>query len=182
MSRAATIARTLARAEQLDREWQGKIAQTAAEKPLYTPWMPFQLYEFIPLLAEAQKELPDPQDYFEIGCGPGPKMLVARDLFGLDSRGIDREQEYVAAACSLGLSAAVADAETWTGYGRADITWFNRVARPGDLEARIEAAVWRGIKPGGVVMCANLESPPGGWEPVLDDWADRRRGIWRKPS
>lgn len=183
MSRASAIARTLAYAVQLDREWQGKIAQTPAEKALYTPWMPFQLFEFIPLLAEAVKELRDLESFTEIGCGPGPKMLVARDLFGLDPRGIDREQEYVAAACSLGLDARVADAGTWAGYGWADVTWFNRVARDPGTEKLIEARVWQGVKPGGVVLCANLEAaPPRDWELILDDWADRRRGIWRKPS
>lgn len=187
MSRSATIASTLLRAARLDRDWQRRVPE---DDRRYTPWMPFSTPAFISMLAEAVQGLAEygvPGDagdlcFTEVGCGPGPKMLIARDLFGMGVRGIDRNSEYVSAARSLGLDAYIADALDWTGYGWAHVTWFNRVARDAQIEAAIEAAIWRGVQPGSVVMCANLEDkPPSSWFPVLDDW-EIRRGIWRKPE
>jgi hypothetical protein len=99
----------------------------------YTPWMPFNTPAFISLLAEALAEADVTSRtrrdlvFLDIGCGPGPKMLVARDLFGLDAHGFDRREEYVRAACSLGLDAKVA--------GRRDLGRLRRgrraVGQPG---------------------------------------------------
>jgi trans-aconitate methyltransferase len=152
--------------------------------------MPFSTPAFISMLAEAAQGLAEygiPGNsgdirFLEVGCGPGPKMLIARDLFGMDVRGIDRSDEYTAAARSIGLNASTCDALSYGCYNWAHVTWFNRVARDADIEADIEAVVWRGMMPGSVVMCANLENrPPAPWLPVLDDW-EVRRGIWRKPD
>ncbi len=174
------------RAAQLDREWQGKIPQDKDERRLHTPWMPFNLGEFTGLLAETvagyEPGLDEDIRFLEIGCGPGPKLLVARDVFGLDAVGFDRVPGYVTAARSLGLTAYVSDAFTWPYYDRAGIIWFNRVARDPDLQARIEAKVWHDTSQGAVVMCANLEAPPpSSWFPVVDDW-EARRGAWMKPG
>lgn len=153
----------------------------------YTPWMPFSTPAFIALLAEALAEADvTPRTrrdlvFLDIGCGPGPKMLVARDLFGLDAHGFDRREEYVKAACSLGLDAKTADAETFEHYGAADVLWANRVARDGQIQARIEQKMLRDMKPGATVIMANYEVVPPGWYPILED-AETRRGIWQKPS
>jgi hypothetical protein len=184
-SRAAQVARTIARAVQLDLEWQGKVAE---DDRRYTPWMPFQMFRFIALAAEAVRQLAEdglPRGdirALEIGCGPGPKMLVLRDLFGLDASGFDRNAEYVAAARSLGLAAETADAAEYTGYGRAHVIWFNRVARDPEIQARIERRVWAQARPGAIIICANLEGrpPPDRWLTVLDAWDDQRVGIWQK--
>jgi hypothetical protein len=183
-TRASLVAATMSRASQLAREWQHKVTQSTTERMLYTPWMPFNIGEFTGLLAQAIEGYEPGQSedvsFLDIGCGPGPELLIARDVFGLDARGFDRVAEYVAAACSLGLTAKVADAEFYDGYGRARIIWFNRVARDADLQRRIEARVWHGISQGAVAICANLEAPPPNWFPVLDDW-EARRGIYMKP-
>lgn len=184
-TRAGQVAQAMSRAAQLDREWLGKVAQSAAERSLYTPWMPFNSGEFAGLLPQALAGYePGPDEnvrFLDIGCGPGSKMLIARDIFGLDATGFDRVQDYVAAACSLGLDATVADAEDYAGYGRAQVLWFNRVARDPAIQKRIEAVVWHRTAPGAVAICANLEAPPPGWFPVLDDW-EARRGIFMKPG
>lgn len=187
-SRATVVAATLLRAHLLGRAWMGKGDGSRT----YTPWMPFPQPAFISMLAEAVTAVAeyggtdgDGADirFTEIGCGPGPNLMIARELFGLDVLGIDRNREYVSAAASLGYAAEVADAEKWTGYAWPHVTWFNRVARPADIQSRIEAAVWRGTRPGGIVMCANLEAPPPpSWLVILDEWEDVRRGIWRKPD
>lgn len=185
-SRARQVARVMQQAAQLDREWQGKVPQTAEDKARYTPWMPFSRPALIELLAEALAWY-DPGEnedvkFLGIGCGPGSELLIARGIFGLDAHGIDRVPEYVAAACSLGLRAILADALSYTGYGRYRVIWFNRVARDVSTQLAIEHAVWSGTAPGAVVICANLEQPPPQtWFPVLEDW-ELRRGIWAKPA
>jgi trans-aconitate methyltransferase len=183
-SRSAQISVTLRRAVQLDKDWMRAVDE---DNRAYTPWMPFNSMEFLTLLAEAdaaadvtsrtQRDLV----FLDVGCGPGPKMLIARDLFGLDVRGFDRRGEYVSAARTLGLDAEVADAETYGGYGAADIIWANRVARDGQIQARIEQKMMRDMKPGAIVIMANMEIVPPGWHPVLED-AEARRGIWQKPA
>lgn len=174
----ATIIRT---AVQMERSWQNKVPQGASERQRYTPWMPFQIFEFIPLVAEALPEL-NGNVALEIGSGPGTKMLLMQEIFGLDVTGVERNEEYAAAARRLGLNVAVADALTWYGYSGPHLVWFNRVFRDVAAEADLEARVWAETDPGTVAMCANLEvRPPGSWYPVLDAWADRRVGIWQKP-
>jgi SAM-dependent methyltransferase len=176
-TRAGAVRETMRQAARLDRDWQRKVPE---DDRRYAPWMPFSVPAFTALLAEAMPEA-DGDRFLDIGCGPGSKLLIARDVFGLDAHGFDRNGEYVAAARSLGLSAEIADAETYAGYGRPDILWFNRVARDPEIQARIEAAIWRGMGEGALVICASLEAPPPArWFPVLDDW-EIRRGIWMKP-
>jgi hypothetical protein len=180
-SRAARIAEVIRTAARIEPQWQGRVIQNPDERQQYTPWMPFSVPAFIALLAEA---LPAADgDYFlGIGCGIGSKELLAREIFGLDAHGFDRVAEYVAAARSLGIDAETADALEYTGYGKAHILWFNRVARDPALQARIERHVWVHAQPGAVAICANLDAPPprDSWFPVLDDWDDLRRGIWQK--
>lgn len=181
-TRASVIAGTIRRAVQLDRQWQGKGGSADRR---YAPYMPFNRGEFMGLLGEAVAGYEPGADqdvrFLAIGCGPGAELLIARDVFGLDARGFDLDPEYVAAARSLGLDAFEADAEHYDGYGQADITWFNKVARDRLIQARVEAKVWQDTAPGTVVICANLEAPPPGWFPVLDDWG-ARRGIWMKTA
>jgi trans-aconitate methyltransferase len=170
---------TLRTAARLDQEWLQKITQSDQEKQRFTPWMPYPLYEFVALLAEAVPAAPGGR-FLDIGAGPGTKMLVAQELFGLDCRGVERVPEYVDAAAEMGLAVSEADALGWGGYGDFDVAWFNRVFRDPGAQAALEAQIWERAVPFAVVICANLEEPPGWW-PVLDAWADTRRGIYQKP-
>lgn len=165
----------------LDQQWQRKVAETDRR---YTPFMAFNKPALVALIAEALPAVtPVNGDirFLAIGCGPGSDLIIARDIFGMDATGFDRVPEYVAAARSLGLKADETDAEHYYGYSRFQLTWFNRVARDAEIEARIEATAWHRTAPGTVVIGANLEAPPPGWLPVLDDW-EIRRGIWLKPG
>jgi trans-aconitate methyltransferase len=178
-STAQEIRAAIARAQQLDAQWQRNPA--GRDDARSTPWMPFPLFDFIALVAEA---LPDSagESFLEVGCGIGTRMLVASTVFGLDAHGIDRVDEYVAQASELGCSAEVADALTWDDYGKYDVIWFNRPFRDRGLQRQLEARVWEAMKPGAVVIWANLEMPPpANWWPVLID-TDRPRGITQKPA
>lgn len=157
----------------LDREWIRKVPETDRRR---APWMPFPVPAFLALLLEAVPEAPGSR-FLDIGCGPGSKMLLAREICGLDVTGIEIEPQ---AAAEAGV--VPVDAADFTDYGKYDLIWFNRVYRDPGLQAVLEARIWAGMAPGAVVMCANLEAPPpSSWLIVLDDW-EARRGIWRKPG
>jgi trans-aconitate methyltransferase len=183
VTRPGRLAAIMLRAESLDQDWMRRIPEDPAERRLYLPWMPFNIHHFRNLLEEA---IPSAVDiagdnprYLEIGCGPGSKLLIARDWCGLDAHGIERSGEMAAAARSLGLDAETADALGWKGYGDYDLIWFNKPFRDPGLEAELEQQVWEDMAPGAVVICANLERPPP-FVTALDDW-EARRGIWVKP-
>lgn len=181
MPRAGQLATVLRTAWQMEREWMQKVPGAGDER--HTPWMPYVIPDFIALVAEALPDMrPGTGRFLEVGAGIGTKMLIARELFGLDVAGVERTPEYTSAAATMGLDVQTADALGWDGYGQADLTWFNRPFRDPAAQAELERQVWAGSAPGTVIICANLEDrPPVSWYPVLDAWDSERRGIWQKP-
>jgi hypothetical protein len=184
VSDAGELRSLIADVTRLDREWMRKAA--GRDDPRSTPWMPFPLFDFIALVAEALPESAG-DALLEVGCGIGTRMRVAHDLYGLDCHGIDRVPEYVAQATELlpegmpGVTAEVADALGWDGYGKYDLLWFNRPFADRVLQRQLEAQVWSDMKPGAVVIWANLETPPPpAWWPVLTE-TSVPRGIVQKP-
>jgi len=183
--RAKVIGALISDVTRLDSEWMRKPA--GHDDPRSTPWMPFPLFDFIALVAEALPEAKGGK-FLEVGCGIGTRMLVAHELYGLEAHGIDRVPEYVAQANELlplgkeGVTAEVADALGWGGYGKYDILWFNRPFADPATQARLEAQVWQDMAPGAVVIAANLNSPPPAtWWPVFRD-VDINRQIMQKPA
>ncbi len=163
----------------LDKEWQrGDVGHDDAR---YTPWMPNPSWpDYVALLAEAMPDVEGPR-FLEVGCGIGTRMLIAREMFGLDVSGIERVPEYVAQAKELGLSVECIDALGWEGYGTFDVVWLNRPFRDPEMELALEGQIWAEVEPGTVVLCANLQDrPPTWWWPVFED-VDIRRWIVQKP-
>lgn len=161
---------------QLDRAWQKKVPAASTDK--YTPWMPADVAQYLVLLIEAMAEAPGDR-FLEVGCGPGTKMLLARELLGLDVHGFDRVPEYAEAACEHGLDAFVQDALTYRDYGRFDIVFLNRPCREATLERELERMVWTRMRRGAVLIAMNCEMKPPEerWLVVTDDW-ESRRGVW----
>jgi trans-aconitate methyltransferase len=178
--RAGEIRRLLKYVQELDRDWQKAIPDADTDR--HTPWMPMPVADYLVLLIEAITEAGD-GDFLEIGCGIGTRMLLAREIFGLDVHGFDRVPDYIQQARTLGLQhAEVADAAHWTGYEKYAIVFFNRPFRNRAAQAELEARVWLEMAPGAVVIAANLEAPPpSSWFIVADDW-ESRRGAWQKPA
>lgn len=183
--RPARLGALIADIGRLDHEWMRSPA--GRDDARSTPWMPFPLFDFIALVAEA---LPEAKGgaFLEVGCGIGTRMLIAHELYGLDCHGIDRVPEYVAQAQAMlpegagGVTAGIADALGWNGYGKYDIVWFNRVFSDPALQRKLEYQVWGDMRPGAVVIWANLENPPpASWWPVLTE-TGIRRGIVQKPE
>lgn len=173
------IRETIADVITLEAQWLKSPA--GRDNPaIYTPWMPFSWPDFVALLAEALPEATGDR-FLEVGAGVGTKMMLAREIFGLDVRGVERVPEYVKAARENGLAVDEADALTYDGYKDADIVFFNRAFRDQVLEGQLEEHVWAEMKSGAVVIAANLlNPPPPSWYPVLDD-GEVRRYICQKP-
>jgi hypothetical protein len=149
--------------------------------------MPFNLFDFAALLFEASPLIPQdtpdtPPRFLEVGAGPGPNMVIARDAFGMDVTGIEVNDELAAAGRDAGLPVQTADARHWSGYDKAGAVWLNRPIRDADTELALEQEVMRGMAEGAVLLCANLEArPPESWFIVSDSWDSMRRGAWVKP-
>lgn len=174
------VAAAFTLAERVSQDWLGKVTQTEAERRRNTRWMPFPLYDFGRLLLEAWTMAPD-RRLLEIGCGPGPDMILAAAL-GWDAYGIEVSAELAHAAASHGLNVMITDALAYNGYGGYGAVWFNRPLRDRELQRQLEAKVWAEMRPGAVAICANLEHPPpSSWIIVDDSWADLRCGAWVKP-
>lgn len=160
-------------------DMQGRLTDPASRN---TPWMPFNLFDFAALLMEALPLIPDEGRFLDVGAGPGSKMLIARDLFGLDTFGIEILDPLVAIALGAGLPVQAADADDYAGYEKADAVWLNRPMRDRDAEQFLEERIYREMAPGAVLLVANTETrPPSPWIIINDSWDDLRRGAWLKP-
>jgi trans-aconitate methyltransferase len=177
ISTSERIRATIAEAKKADLEWGRN--RVGRDDHRFLPWMPFSWPEFVSMVAEAMPEMAGDR-FLDVGCGPGTRMLLAQEIFGLDVKGFDRVPEYVSSARLYGLNVTCEDALEYKDYGSFDLIWFNRPIRDRELQFRLEAKIWEEMAPGAVVGCANLESPPPNWYPVLDDW-EARRGVWQKP-
>lgn len=150
--------------------------------PVYLPWMPFQWADFIALLAECVAEA-EGDLFCDVGAGPGTKMRLARELFGLCADGVERDRELAmrAVRATNGVL-TIADAldlpiETWALW---DIIWMYRPFRDPDRERELEQRVYAGMKPGAIFAGGALEAFPENWHIVVDDM-DLKRGAWKKP-
>jgi SAM-dependent methyltransferase len=164
-------------AARLEREWSGKLPDTDKSR---CPWMPYPMHAYISLLDEAFAAAPGNR-FLEIGCGPGSKMIRARDTYGLDVTGIEIVPEYAAEAGRHGLDVRLGDALDFADYGGFDLIWLYRPFRDPDAQAALEKTIWDQMAPGALVICAGLEAPPpaGSFWPELDD-LELQRGIYRK--
>lgn len=176
-ARTDQIRRTIGDVVLLDEEWRRNPA--GRDDPAYLPWMPFIWPDFLALIGEALPEVTGDR-FLDIGCGCGTKMMLAEEVFGLTVHGIERVPEYVAAARQRGLTVTEADALDWDGYGKYDLIFFNRPFFDKDRQALLEKQVWADMKPGAVVIAANLLAPPPqSFALILDD-SEVRRWIKQK--
>jgi len=163
---------------QIERQWQKQV--DVGDQQMFTGWMPSDVAQFLVLLIEAIAEAPG-ESFLEVGCGPGTKMMLARELFGLDVMGFDRVPDYVVAAKEQGLNVAECDAFDFQAYGKFDIVFFNRPFRDRPTQRDLERMVYAKIRRGAVVICMNLETQPPAdkYLVITDDW-ESRRGVWLK--
>ena len=162
----------------------------------YVGWMPYDLSRFVMFLTDAIAVAPRPSGYLgryflDVGAGPGTKVLLARELFGLEAVGIEIVPEYVAAAHALGAHVLQCDARAYQGYHSHDIVYLNRPVQDPAFERHVMGL----MRPGSVLITVNgMTRPPHTeWEPVSEEYdvpggptrppaLDAIHGVWRKPA
>jgi SAM-dependent methyltransferase len=141
-------------------------------------WLPYPIPQFITYLCDAVSVIPGPQ-FLDVGCGPGTKIRIAQELFGLTGAGLELAPEMVQAAA--GVLVHNADARTWDRYAEADIVYMNRPIVPSyPFEQHVMAA----MKPRAVLMSVNGTTLPSdqGWIPVAEEIGPGPVcGVWVKP-
>lgn len=175
------------------------------------PWLPFPIPQFIPLLADAVMVAPPtqgrgnylgremdepygPPKFLDVGCGPGTKIRLAEEMFGLRGFGIDIVPRFVAEAQAHGVRAWVADAfEFGAEEGGAKIAGQNGYAdyqivlvnRPSSLQDELEHLVMERMASDAVLIAVNWRNDPGraGWILQAQEFNAHGPvcGVWVKP-
>jgi protein-L-isoaspartate O-methyltransferase len=147
-----------------------------------TSYMPFQIADFVAIMTEVVA-ITDGVKFLEVGCGIGTKSMIARELFGLITSGI----EYSGYLADEALKKArgpvwVGDALDYPyGYDKHDIIWLYRPFRDEALEDQLEQKIYTEMKSGAILAGAALQNPPQHWTTVVDDFDMGNRGAWKKP-
>jgi SAM-dependent methyltransferase len=148
------------------------------------PWMPFQPASFLGFMWDSLAVLDGPV-FLDVGCGPGTKMRLAKELFGMIPYGIEIDADMAELARPYG-NVYVGDAMTLPAieriYARADLIWLYRPFRDPEHEKKLEDLIIANMKPGAILAGGAWETevPMLGWEIVVDDW-EIRHGAWQKP-
>ena len=147
------------------------------------PWMPFQPAEFLSVMFECVPELKG-REFLDVGCGPGTKMRLARQFFGMRCCGVEIDLTMAVEAGRYGIVYGGTDALSLTPamYSGFDLIWMYRPFRDRLLEEKLETLIMDAMKPGAILAGAHWEICPADhrWIPVFDDW-EIRRGAWMKP-
>jgi len=141
----------------------------------------FRIPDFLRLLAVAVMAVAPMRSFLDAGCGIGTKVLIARDMFGLDAAGIDVVPSYVEEAGRLGLGGMVAlvDVREFGGYGEQDIVYCYGPFREPDAQAAFEKRLHAAMRPGSILIAVMPTLKPRGWECLFRvPW----QGVWRKPT
>jgi SAM-dependent methyltransferase len=150
------------------------------QDPVYTPWMPFQVGEFMSIMAEVVAEANGAR-FLDVGCGPATKGTLAREIFGLDVAGIEVDLA-MARVASAHSTVFAKDALDFEDYGSYDIIWLYMPFRDVHLEAELERKIMAAMKPGAILAGGGWETTDmTRWIPVVDEW-DAPRGAWMKPA
>jgi SAM-dependent methyltransferase len=159
--------------------------------PVVNPWMPWQPADFLGIMWDVMGEAGGPV-FLDVGCGPGTKLRIAKDLLGLIPHGIEIDPKMANAARAHG-HVYRGDALTLPTieriYALADVIWLYRPFRDAEREKKLEDLITASMKPGAILAGGSWETDLGalGWQPVVDDCiispdgtARIFRGAWRK--
>jgi SAM-dependent methyltransferase len=177
-ARASEVQRTLRWVQ--DVEYQFRSHRPGSRQSVYNPWMPFQPADFVALMTDVVAEANGPR-FLDIGCGPGTKLTLAEEIFGLEGVGIEVDAD-MAQAASVRHQVVHMDALGWERYGDFDIIWLYRPFNDPHFEYQLEQHVMEQMKVGAILVGGSweMEQPPP-WITIVDDW-EARRGAWMKPG
>jgi SAM-dependent methyltransferase len=173
-----TVAAVVRDVQETEHRW---FSQGDPKSPTL-PWMPFQPADFLSIVFECIPEMKG-RKFLDVGCGPGTKMLLAKQFYGLNVHGIELNPAMACVAFKEGSVKTCDALQVPAGTYRAfDLIWLYRPFRDPQLEEELEARITDEMKPGAILAGGAWEHCPAeyGWPPVMDDW-ELRRGAWIKP-
>ena len=183
MSDYSRIKNILAATMAEDIRWlsHGRVAGRKPD-PTFNPWMPFQMADFIAVMAECVA-VSGGGSFLDVGSGIGTKIEVAKALFGLKAAGLEIDPDMFRYANASGRTTILADALSANPehYSTADIIWVYRPFRDSFSQRLLEHTIYGYMKPGAIIAGGALENPPNGFEIIIDDWEIGCRGAWKKP-
>lgn len=177
----ANIKKVLTETMAQDIEWlsHGRVPGQKPD-PTYNPWMPFQMAEFISIMAECVAASSGNR-FLDVGSGIGTKLAVATHLYGLHSTGLEIDKEMSDFAYKHKRYTNYGDALSFGRYHWYDIIWMFRPFRDSFSQRLLEHKIYEEMKPGAIIAGGALEQPPNGFEIIYDDWDLGQRGAWAKP-
>jgi SAM-dependent methyltransferase len=153
---------------------------------------PYRQYSQVGWLEAASDWSPDALRMIDVGCGPGTKLRLAQEMFGLNVYGIDLVQRFVDEAMHYGIRAQCVDAfelpehgskgtATPWGYADFDIVYVNR---PSGLQDELEPLIMERMAPSAVLVAVNWRNNPGksGWASQYEEFGEPVCGVWVKPQ
>lgn len=175
------IKKVLAETMTEDLEWltHGRVPGQKPD-PIYNPWMPFQMADFIAIMSECVAQTSGGR-FIDVGSGIGTKIAVAQSLFRLNAVGIEYDKEMMKYAYAKSRFTQLGDALLFEQYHWYDIIWLYRPFRDPLSQRKLEHKIYEEMKPGAIIAGGALESPPNGFEIIIDDWEIGCRGAWKKP-
>jgi SAM-dependent methyltransferase len=156
---------------------------TGGDATVHTSFMPHQPADFLAIMSDCVASAQGGK-FLDVGCGPGTKMLLAQEIFGLDVHGIELNPEMAAKANEQFPDRVITgDALNGDGlYTVQDIIWLYRPFKDGTKEDELERLIMHRMKPGAILVGGawEMSDKPKGWHTVVDDW-EIGRGAWKKP-
>jgi trans-aconitate methyltransferase len=161
------------------------------DRDVHTSFMPYQPADFLAIMSDVVAAA-NGEQFLDVGCGPGTKMRLAQEIFGLYPVGVEIDAEMARKAReSFGAAVYTGDALTnYTDiYSTVDIIWLYRPFKDAVKEDELERLIMHRMKPGAILAGGHWEmnSSPKGWNTVVDDCETRGgatvvRGAWMKPG
>src|ERR1700722_2231215 len=130
------------------------------DKDVHTSSMPYQPADFLAIMSDCVANARGKQ-FLDVGCGPGTKMTLAQQIFGLYPVGIEIDAEMAAVAKGwFGASVYEDDALAFPAhrYEGFDIIWLYRPFKDSVKEDELERLIMHRMKPGAILAGGAWES------------------------
>jgi trans-aconitate methyltransferase len=172
-------------------ETEHEFMLAGGDKDVHTSFMPYQPADFLAMMSDVVANARGHQ-FLDVGCGPGTKMRLAHEIFGMGVFGIERDTEMAFKARGLyGDCVVIGDALTQHAsfYSTPDVIWLYRPFKDATKEDELERLIMHRMKPGAILAGGawQMAKAPKGWITVVDDCESMLgvtsiRGAWQKPG
>jgi len=147
------------------------------------PFIPLPFSIFCAHLSQAKEVFQDSHGtipiikFLDIGCGPGTKILLAREM-GFDSWGLEINEQHKTSAEKLYIGGRIIwqDGRKFSGYNNFDILYFYRPMFDSKLQAKLQKQIYGTMRVGAVII-AELKQPCSRKEPLSVIGVKTTKGI-----